>query len=275
MVRCYLSCHERVEKRGQNLKKMDYTNFSDEFFSATGLKETPPIVVAPALPKATAIVTPPRPVVTAPVVLPPKVATTPPPSPSATVPVKPIIKPQGDGGIISTPPVKVIGEKKDFIPIRDMTRPPIPTDTDSGGISPKFNLPTFPVFSTLDCKSLDSQIQAIQTTINTSRFSDENVRKAYENALLSAKSEYTKKGCAVPTKEDTPKEEKPPAPPSGGGGGGGGGSQPPAEETTEKEEATAEQSTAQQPTAEQPKKSNLLPILLIAGIGLYLLTRNN
>jgi hypothetical protein len=156
--------------------------------------------------------------------------------------------------------------------------------------TPSVVLPTFPNFDALDCANLKSQMTSLETTLRTSRFSNPNVRKAYENALLSAKTAYNKKSCAVkqPTqikevkdikiegekpKEEKPKDEKPkeeekvPAPVGGGGGGGG---------VAPAEEAPAEEVATEQPTEQaEPKKTNLLPILLIAGVAIYFLTRKS
>ena len=196
-------------------------------------------------------VIPPKPQLSTPVVLSPKVVTPAPPKPSENLPTK-AVEPKYE----TTPEVEA---------------------------PQKTPLPTFPNFANLDCAQLNSQISAIESTLATSRFSDANVRKAYDNALLSAKTAWTKKSCGVTPKptEEKPKEEEKPSAPVGGGGGGGSApaEEAPAEEATA-EQATAEQANAEQPKAEQQaqpaaKKTNWLPILLIAGVALYLLTRKD
>lgn len=117
----------------------------------------------------------------------------------------------------------------------------------------------FPDFSKLDCATLKFQIDSINSTLATSKFSVE-VTTQYNNALASAKANYERKCPTAPPTNTTPTPVIPVLPIGGFGGGFGGGGfgEPPAEEGV----------------AEEPKKSNAGLIIVLVGIGvLYYLTR--
>jgi hypothetical protein len=118
----------------------------------------------------------------------------------------------------------------------------------------------FPDFSKLDCATLKFQIDSINSTLATSKFSVE-ITEQYIRALASAKSNYDTKCPTAPPTNTTPTPVIPVLPIGGFGGGFGGGGgfgEPPAEGGV----------------VEEPKKSNAGLIIILVGIGvLYYLTR--
>ena len=150
---------------------------------------------------------------------------------------------------------------------------PLPAETtciNSGGAwingacvtasSPKLidTLPTFPVWSTLDCVTLKDKIAEYNAILSTSKFA-QNVIDAYNTAIATAQGIYNGKCNVTPPAPITPL-----IPVIGGGGifGGGGGGSAPEDEQPQEEVAPNESG----------KKIGIILILALIG-GLYFLTR--
>ena len=123
------------------------------------------------------------------------------------------------------------------------------TTVDAGSDSPTpMDVPTFPDFSSMDCATLLSTINAYKALLAAPSFTNNDPAwvQAYTNAIVKAEAVYQGKGCNV-TPDGGPKNPPPlvvvpPAPvdlgpanpvipgasggmaPSGGAGGGGGSS---------------------------------------------------
>jgi len=132
--------------------------------------------------------------------------------------------------------------------------------TCTSGSSPKIidTLPTFPVWSSLDCTTLKDKVAEYNALLSTSRFAP-NVVEAYNTAIATAQGIYNTK-CNVTPPAPAPIVLPPIGGGGFGGGGGGGFGEPPKDEVA--------------PPVEEKKKSNMGIFLIIGGIGLlYLLTR--
>jgi hypothetical protein len=126
-------------------------------------------------------------------------------------------------------------------------------------------LPTFPVWSTLDCITLKDKIAEYNAILSTSRFA-QNIIDAYNTAIATAQGIYNGKCIVTPPTPITPIT---PIVEIGGGGfgggfgGGGGGSAP--EEPQPQEEVAPDESG---------KRIGIILVLALIG-GLYFLTRKS
>jgi hypothetical protein len=127
------------------------------------------------------------------------------------------------------------------------------------------DLPTFPVWSTLDCVTLKDKIAEYNAILSTSRFA-QNIIDAYNTAIATAQGIYNGKCIVTPPTPITPIT---PIVEIGGGGfgggfgGGGGGSAP--EEPQPQEEVAPDESG---------KRIGIILVLALIG-GLYFLTRKS
>jgi hypothetical protein len=125
-------------------------------------------------------------------------------------------------------------------------------------------LPTFPVWSSLDCTTLKDKIAEYNAILSTSRFSQAIV-DAYNTAIATAQGIYNGKCNATPTPTTPPIAVIDNSGKIGGGGGFGGGGggglgEPP--------------SSDEVPQEEEKGKFNWLLILAIIG-GIYLLSKKS
>jgi hypothetical protein len=194
-------------------------------YSSTPTPTTPPKVVAPiSTSPIDTILTP----------LPPKVVfQTPTPTPT---PKPPIVMPTPQLPTYSSTPT----------PTTTPTTTPIPTTTTP----PTITEPTFPNWDTLDCMTLQAEIDSLNSIISGTKFDSVKLATIYNNELAKAKDLFGKK-CSVPT--PTTAAPKPM-------GGGGGGAMPPKEESPKEEE--------QQPKPQvEVKKNNTWLWVLLAIVG--------
>jgi hypothetical protein len=125
-------------------------------------------------------------------------------------------------------------------------------------------LPTFPVWSSLDCVTLKDKIAEYNAILSTSRFA-QNIIDAYNTAIATAQGIYNGKCNVTPPTPITPITPIVEIGGGGGGGfgGGGGGSAP--EEPQPQEEVAPDESG---------KRIGIILVLALIG-GLYFLTRKS
>lgn len=135
---------------------------------------------------------------------------------------------------------------EDRVPVRAIE--PLPPQQDF--------LPVFPDYTILSCAELKNEVKELDNILLTSRFGNQDVRLAYENALASAQAELNKK-CKSPDVfvDDSKRDIKVEIPPS----------QSPKTFYDDKEEKPKEELKVQ-----QPQKNNAQTYLYI-GLGLVAL----
>mgnify|MGYP003643697443 CR=1 FL=1 len=131
-----------------------------------------------------------------------------------------------------------------------------PKVTDTPIVS---DLPTFPIWSSLDCTTLKDKIAEYNATLSTSRFA-QNIIEAYNTEIAKAQGIYNGKCNATPTTTTPPIAIIGGGGGGFGGGGGGLGEPPPSDEIIEEE-----------------KKGGINGLLLILGVVgvLYFLTKKS
>jgi hypothetical protein len=165
---------------------------------------------------------------------------------TATPPTEVVTQPR-----VAQAPTTVTGTPQQQVVSDTPVESPRTTNVAVSNTNVVSSLPTFPVWDTLDCASLDSEILRLKNLMAVSRFT-QNIMDAYNNEITKATAVKTIK-CTTTNAVIVPM--------GGGFGGGGGIGEPPIDEQPKTEEE-----------AKGSSKKTLLVVLGIVGL-LYLLTK--
>jgi hypothetical protein len=165
---------------------------------------------------------------------------------TATPPTEVVTQPR-----VAQAPTTVTGTPQQQVVSDTPVESPRTTNVAVSNTNVVSSLPTFPVWDTLDCASLDSEILRLKNLMAVSRFT-QNIMDAYNNEITKATAVKTIK-CTTTNAVIVPM--------GGGFGGGGGIGEHPINEQPKTEEE-----------AKGSSKKTLLVVLGIVGL-LYLLTK--